>query len=260
MSTQSGSSSSPPVVIVGAGLAGLTRRAAPGTASMPRRRAGQAQPRRRRDRMGAGRHRRRARRATTASNRTCATRRRPAPGWSTSTPRASSPSTAPQAVEWLVRARRAVLAPIPEGPLGLHLTREGGHACGASRTRPTPPARRSTTRCSNACAAHPNITLRERWMAVDLITSRHLKREEPPRCYGVYALDIDQPAASRRCRPTRSCWPPAAPARSTSTPPTPTPPPATASRWPGAPAAASPTWSSSSSTRPACTTRRSAAS
>jgi aspartate oxidase len=28
-------------------------------------------------------------------------------------------------------------------------------------------------------------------MAVDLITSRHLKRSEPPRCYGVYALDID---------------------------------------------------------------------
>ena len=39
--------------------------------------------------------------------------------------------------------------------------------------------------------AHPNITLRERWMAIDLITSRHLKRDETARCYGVYALDID---------------------------------------------------------------------
>jgi L-aspartate oxidase len=39
--------------------------------------------------------------------------------------------------------------------------------------------------------AHPRISLRERWMAVDLVTSRHLKRDEPPRCYGVYALDID---------------------------------------------------------------------
>ena len=28
-------------------------------------------------------------------------------------------------------------------------------------------------------------------MAVDLITSRHLKRDEQARCYGVYALDID---------------------------------------------------------------------
>jgi L-aspartate oxidase len=29
-------------------------------------------------------------------------------------------------------------------------------------------------------------------MAVDVITSRHLKRDESPRCYGVYALDIDR--------------------------------------------------------------------
>ncbi|MFX7808584.1 FAD-binding protein, partial [Acinetobacter baumannii] len=29
------------------------------------------------------------------------------------------------------------------------------------------------------------------WMAVDLITSRHVQRDEPPRVYGVYALDID---------------------------------------------------------------------
>ena len=28
-------------------------------------------------------------------------------------------------------------------------------------------------------------------MAVDLVTSRHLHRDEPARCYGVYALDID---------------------------------------------------------------------
>jgi L-aspartate oxidase len=43
--------------------------------------------------------------------------------------------------------------------------------------------------------AHPNISLRERWMAVDLITTRHLKHEagdESPRCYGVYALDMDR--------------------------------------------------------------------
>jgi L-aspartate oxidase len=47
--------------------------------------------------------------------------------------------------------------------------------------------------------AHPGITLRERWMAVDLVTSRHLAtgQGEPPaatapRCWGVYALDIDR--------------------------------------------------------------------
>src|SRR4029077_699831 len=35
-----------------------------------------------------------------------------------------------------------------------------------------------------------NIELREQVFAVDLITSRHLKRREVQRCYGVYALDI----------------------------------------------------------------------
>ena len=39
-------------------------------------------------------------------------------------------------------------------------------------------------------AAHPNITLRERVMAVDLVMSQHLARAEPPRCYGVHALDL----------------------------------------------------------------------
>jgi L-aspartate oxidase len=39
--------------------------------------------------------------------------------------------------------------------------------------------------------ANKLITLRERWIAVDLVTSRHLKRDEVPRVYGIYALDID---------------------------------------------------------------------
>jgi L-aspartate oxidase len=50
---------------------------------------------------------------------------------------------------------------------------------------------------------HPNIILRERWMAIDVITARHLQAKVPqgkaspsqdqaPRCYGVYALDMDR--------------------------------------------------------------------
>ena len=97
-----------PVVIVGAGLAGLDGGAAPGRptgrwwcwpsatstkAPRPGRRAASSA----------------CSATTTASSRTCATRRTPAPAWSTSTPRASSPSTAREAVEWLVDAGRAVL-------------------------------------------------------------------------------------------------------------------------------------------------------
>jgi L-aspartate oxidase len=65
-----------------------------------------------------------------------------------------------QAVEWLV-AQGVPFSADPSGPLGLHLTREGGMRCGASPMPPTPPARPSMTRCwprrvrtrTSACAS-----------------------------------------------------------------------------------------------------------
>jgi len=95
------------------------------------------------------------------------------------------------AIEWLVE-RGVPFSPDPEGPLGLHLTREGGHA-----VRRIAHAADATGKAIHdvllaEVKRHPHIRLLERWMAVDLITSRHLKRDEAPRCYGVYALDIDQ--------------------------------------------------------------------
>jgi len=95
-----------------------------------------------------------------------------------------------QAIEWLVE-QGVPFTTDPEGPLGLHLTREGGHA-----VRRIAHAADATGRAIHEvllarARRHPNITMRERWMAVDLVTSRHLHREEPARCYGVYALDID---------------------------------------------------------------------
>src|SRR5512137_3192441 len=95
-----------------------------------------------------------------------------------------------QAIEWLVE-QGVPFTTDPDGPLGLHLTREGGHA-----VRRIAHAADATGRAIHEvllalARRHPNITLRERWMAVDLITSRHLKRIETARCYGVYALDID---------------------------------------------------------------------
>jgi L-aspartate oxidase len=93
-------------------------------------------------------------------------------------------------IEWLVE-RGVPFSPDPEGPLGLHLTREGGHA-----VRRIAHAADATGKAIHdvllaEVARHPNIQMRERWMALDLITSRHLKRDETPRCYGLYALDID---------------------------------------------------------------------
>ena len=96
-----------------------------------------------------------------------------------------------QAVEWLVGCGVPFSAD-PGGPLGLHLTREGGHAVRRIAHAADATGRAIHDALLERVRAHPAIALRERWMAVDVITSRHLRRDEPPRSYGVYALDIDR--------------------------------------------------------------------
>jgi L-aspartate oxidase len=95
------------------------------------------------------------------------------------------------AVEWLVQSG-VPFSPDPKGPLGLHLTREGGHAVRRIAHAADATGKAIHDALLERVRRHPGIELRERWMAVDLITSRHLKRDEAPHCYGVYALDIDQ--------------------------------------------------------------------
>jgi L-aspartate oxidase len=94
------------------------------------------------------------------------------------------------AVQWLVD-QGVPFSPDPAGPLGLHLTREGGHAVRRIAHAADATGRAIHEALLAKARAHPNISLRERWMAIDTITSRHLKRTEAARCYGVYALDID---------------------------------------------------------------------
>jgi len=99
-----------------------------------------------------------------------------------------------RAVQWLVDAG-VPFSGDPSGPLGLHLTREGGHAVRRIAHAADATGRAIQDALLARARAHPNITLRERWMAVDVVTSRHLKRSplpaEGPRCWGVYALDMD---------------------------------------------------------------------
>jgi L-aspartate oxidase len=94
------------------------------------------------------------------------------------------------AIEWLVD-RGVPFSGDPEGPLGLHLTREGGHAVRRIAHAADATGKAILDALLDRALRHPNITLRERWVAVDVITSRHLGRAETPRCYGVYALDMD---------------------------------------------------------------------
>jgi L-aspartate oxidase len=95
------------------------------------------------------------------------------------------------AVRWLVECG-VPFTRDPEGPLGLHLTREGGHGVRRIAHAADATGKAIHDALLAQTRRHPNITLRERWMALDLITSRHVKRDEASRCYGVYALDIDR--------------------------------------------------------------------
>ncbi len=96
-----------------------------------------------------------------------------------------------QAIAWLVE-QGVPFSTDPSGPLGLHLTREGGHAVRRIAHAADATGRAIHEALLARARRHPNVTMRERWMAVDLVTSRHLRRDEPTRTYGVYALDIDQ--------------------------------------------------------------------
>jgi L-aspartate oxidase len=98
-----------------------------------------------------------------------------------------------EAVGWLL-AQGVPFSADPGGPLGLHLTREGGHAVRRIAHAADATGKAIHDALLDKARAHPNISLRERWMAVDLITTRHLRNgagDESPRCYGVYALDMD---------------------------------------------------------------------
>ncbi len=93
------------------------------------------------------------------------------------------------AIEWLVQ-QGVPFSADAAGPLGLHLTREGGHGVRRIAHAADATGKAIHDALLARAAAHPNIELREHAMAVDLITSKHLKRVQAQRCYGVYALDI----------------------------------------------------------------------
>ena len=142
----------------------------------------------------------------------------------------------------------------PEYDLG----REGGHSHRRILHASDATGREIMRALVEAVRREPNITVLERHLAVDLLVDAKFDAIDraAPSCWGAYVL---RSRHRRRCdavaRAPR-CWPPAAPARCTSTPAIPTSRPATASPWRIAPACRSATWSSSSFTRPASTIRR----
>jgi len=107
-----------------------------------------------------------------------------------------------QAIQWLVD-QEVAFTQDSEGPLGLHLTREGGHTHRRIAHAADATGKAIHIALLEKAKAHPNITLLENWVAIDLITSKNLKQKPnkdykksvmKDRCFGVYALDIGRNA------------------------------------------------------------------
>lgn len=102
----------------------------------------------------------------------------------------------PDAIQWLID-QQVPFTEDPQGPKGLHLVREGGH----SHRRIAHAADATGKAIQDAVLAqareHPNITLLENHLALDLILSKHLSNSPnladeylAKKCYGVYALNL----------------------------------------------------------------------
>jgi L-aspartate oxidase len=92
------------------------------------------------------------------------------------------------AVEWLV-AQGVPFTRDDNNHAELHLTREGGHSHRRIVHAADATGRAVQKTLVQQLKSHPNIDVLEHHIAVDLITSRRLKRFGENRCYGAYVLN-----------------------------------------------------------------------
>lgn len=92
-----------------------------------------------------------------------------------------------RAIDWLIQQG----VPFTRGDSGYHLTREGGHS--HRRVIHVADATGAAVQqtLNEKVKAHPNITILERHIVVDLITGAKLGLKNN-RCWGVYALSLDR--------------------------------------------------------------------
>ncbi|MDP1653099.1 MAG: L-aspartate oxidase [Rhodocyclaceae bacterium] len=90
------------------------------------------------------------------------------------------------AIDWLIEQG----VPFTRDSAGYHLTREGGHS--TRRVIHVADATGASVQqtLSRKVRQHPNITVLERHIAIDLITGTKLGRKTQ-RCWGAYVLDLD---------------------------------------------------------------------
>ena len=92
-----------------------------------------------------------------------------------------------QAIEWLI-GQGVPFTRDETSDVGYHLTREGGHSHRRVIHAADATGHAVQTTLEAKVRAHPNITVLEHHMAVDLITGPKLGQPER-RCHGLYALD-----------------------------------------------------------------------
>ncbi|HWU83966.1 MAG TPA: L-aspartate oxidase [Rhodocyclaceae bacterium] len=95
------------------------------------------------------------------------------------------------AIDWLIELG-VPFTPDTENQLGFHLTREGGHS--QRRIIHAADATGAAVQATliDQVRQHPNISVFERHIAVDLINAARLKGSGRQRCLGAYVLDIDR--------------------------------------------------------------------
>ncbi|MFA6062210.1 MAG: L-aspartate oxidase [Gallionella sp.] len=91
------------------------------------------------------------------------------------------------AIEWLI-AQGVPFTKDDNSDIGYHLTREGGHDKRRIIHAADATGHAVQETLSKKVLAHPNITVLENYMSVDLITGKKLGLKDN-RCYGAYALD-----------------------------------------------------------------------
>ena len=92
-----------------------------------------------------------------------------------------------EAIEWLI-GQGVPFTRDETSDLGYHLTREGGHSHRRVIHAADATGHAVQTTLEGKVKAHPNITVLDHHMAVDLITGPKLGQPER-RCHGLYALD-----------------------------------------------------------------------
>ncbi|MBI2311385.1 MAG: L-aspartate oxidase [Betaproteobacteria bacterium] len=92
-----------------------------------------------------------------------------------------------RAIEWLI-AQGVPFTRDAGSDFGYHLTREGGHSVRRVIHAADATGHAVQTTLEAKVKAHPNITVLEHHIAVDLISGARIGLE-PGRCYGVYVLD-----------------------------------------------------------------------